>query len=428
MLRLFAIVVALCLFNKTLAHPMPGSLVNLTVLANSIKGQAKIPFIELQNALGKPFHFEHLNTVYFKQYFSDHIHARSTNSKWTIDILQIDTAVDMDPIVGKYKEVLVNFVMKPEKDSDLRDFLFEYDAVIHQVINHQILVSVHEDWLNGIQGQEKASQIGTIALDIPSGKYNPLQIRLEKGSWWKGTRAMFVLGMEHIKEGTDHLLFLVVLLLPAMLLLENGKWGNFAGIRLSLIRLIKIVTAFTIGHSFTLLIGTLGWIKFPQKPVEIVIALSILISAIHAIKPVFAGKETYIASGFGLFHGLAFSAVLSKLTLTPSTLALSILGFNLGIESMQIGIIVLIFPWLILMSLTPFYSWIKNLMALLASVAALTWMMERIFEKEYFITKISNHIAQFGIWYLFGLAFLSILLYITSVGLTKTTTKPADFR
>lgn len=428
MSRLFAIIFLSFLFGKVLAHPMPGSLVNLTVLTNSIKGQAKIPLIELQNALGTNLLDDQWNTGKLKKYFSEHIRASTDNAQWIIDIQQIDTTIDRDPIVGKYNEVLVNFVMKPQKYSDLRNFSLQYDAVIHQVINHQIIVSVQEDWLNGIQTKEKASQIGIIALDIPSGKYYPLQVRLEKGSWWKGTQSMFYLGMDHIREGTDHLLFLVVLLLPAMLLLNNGQWKQFGGLRFSLIRLWKIVTAFTIGHSCTLLIGTLGWIKIPQKPVEIIIALSILFSAIHAVKPVFASKETYIASGFGLFHGLAFSAVLSKLTLTPTTLALSILGFNLGIESMQIIIIVLVFPWFLLMSLTSFYRSIKNILAFLASIAALTWMMERIFEQEYFITKISNHIIQFGIWYLFGWALLSIILYITSVGFKKATTKPVDFR
>lgn len=428
MLRFFAILLAFSFFGKAMAHPMPGSMVNLTVLANSIKGQAKIPMIELQNALGSNPGVGLLNTDFFKKYFLEHIRANSASGPWTIQIQEIDSAIDLDPIVGRYKELLVSFEMKPTAVKDLRNFQFNYDAVIHQVINHQVFVSIQEDWLNGIQSKEKTSQIGVIALDIPSGKYYPLSVKLEEGSWWKGTKAMFELGMLHIQEGTDHLLFLMVLLLPAMLLLENGYWKNFGGWRFSLIQLGKIVTAFTLGHSCTLLIGTLGWMKIPQKPVEMIIALSILVSAIHAIKPLFYGKEIWIASGFGLFHGLAFSAILSKLTLTPTTLALSILGFNLGIEAMQIVIIALIFPWFILLSMTPHYPWIKNLMALLAGIAAITWMMERFFEKEYFITKVSNHMIHFGIWYVSGLALVSILIYLRSVRLKNATTDTVTFR
>ncbi len=404
-----------------MAHPMPGTLVNLTVLEKSIKGEAKLPFIELQNALGQSINYENLNNNFFKNYFFYHIQASTGKLKWLTTIEKIVVTEDKDSIIGKYKEVIVFFSLKPAELVSVRNFLFEYDVIIHQVINHKIFVSVQEDWLNGIQGQNKAEQIGIIALDIPTGKYYPLQIKLDDGSWYKGTKAMFDLGMEHIKEGTDHLLFLIVLLLPAMLQLKNDQWGSFGGLKFSLFKLIKIITAFTIGHSCTLLVGTLGWVKFPQKPVEIVIAISILISAIHAIKPIFSGKETFIASGFGLFHGLAFSTVLSKLTLTTTTLALSILGFNIGIEVMQICIIAFVFPWLILLSLTPYYLQIKNLLAILASTAAIAWICERFFEKEYFITNVSSHITKYGIWYLLSFSFFSILFYVQTVLLKKRT-------
>ena len=112
-------------------------------------------------------------------------------------------------------------------------------------------------------------------------------------------------------------LFLLVLLLAAPLLINNKKWGNFGGIKYSLIRLIKIITAFTIGHSITLLLGAINWINVPTQPIEILIAFSILISAIHAIYPIFPQKEAYIAAGFGLIHGLAFATTLSDLNLHP---------------------------------------------------------------------------------------------------------------
>ena len=85
--------------------------------------------------------------------------------------------------------------------------------------------------------------------------------------------------MQHISEGTDHLLFLLVLLLPAPLLLKQKRWGRFGGTRYSLIRLLKIVTAFTLEHSLTLIIGALGWLWLPVQPVEVLIAFSILVSA-----------------------------------------------------------------------------------------------------------------------------------------------------
>ena len=73
-----------------------------------------------------------------------------------------------------------------------------------------------------------------------------------------GFASIFRLGMRHIAEGTDHLLFLLVLLLPAPLLALGPRWAGFAGARRSLFQILKVVTAFTIGHSITLALAALG--------------------------------------------------------------------------------------------------------------------------------------------------------------------------
>jgi HupE / UreJ protein len=93
---------------------------------------------------------------------------------------------------------------------------------------------------------------------------------------------------------------------------------------------LRIVTAFTLGHSLTLLAGALGWLRLPGQPVEILIAVSILVSAAHAQRPLFPGREAQVAAGFGLVHilvhGLAFTGTLAGLHLSAGPLALSILG------------------------------------------------------------------------------------------------------
>jgi hypothetical protein len=235
---------------------------------------------------------------------------------------------------------------------------------------------------------------------------------LEKGSWFAGFKGMFALGMEHIMEGTDHLLFLIVLLLPAPLLVNKKRWGRFGGVKYSIMKLLKVITAFTIGHSITLLIGALGCLHLPTQPVEILIAVSILVSAVHAIRPVFAGKEMYVAAGFGLVHGLAFASVLSNLNLDTGTMVLSILGFNIGIEVMQLLVIVCIVPWTILLSKTPIYGWIRIIWAILAAIASLAWITERISEKpNYISTLIQNnyHYASWGI----------LILAITAIAVNR---------
>jgi hypothetical protein len=393
------------------AHPMPGSLVNLSILETSIKGEAKIPITELQNAIGEQQDYTDINSPFFIQYFLKHINANTGNKKWYTVIHSATTTDGIDSIVGKYKEVIVYFELIAPPNTSPRQFTFNYDVVIHQVITHQIFINVQQDWFNGLHHEQHKQQLGIIALDIPSGKYSPLHINLDQGSWWKGFYSIFTLGMQHIREGTDHILFLIVLLLPAMLVTNQKKWTNYGGLTYSLLKLLKIVTAFTVGHSITLLFGALNWVNIPQKPVEILIAFSILVSAVNAIMPIFFGKEIYLAAAFGLVHGLAFATVLSKLQLSTTKLALSILGFNLGIEFMQLFIISLIIPWLILLSKTPYYKWYKNALAFIATIAAIAWIVERTNERPNTVSTIMQYIFQYSPWAIAALAIIAIITF-----------------
>ena len=96
--------------------------------------------------------------------------------------------------------------------------------------------------------------------------------------------------------------------------------------------------------------------RLSSPPVEILIAFSIFVSAIHALRPRFAGREPVIAAAFGLVHGLAFATVLAEFGLGPWRVALCIFGFNLGIELMQLAVVASIVPWLLLLSRTPVYT------------------------------------------------------------------------
>jgi hypothetical protein len=138
----------------------------------------------------------------------------------------------------------------------------------------------------------------------------------------------------------------------------------------------------------------------PQKPVEILIAFSILVTAIHAIRPIFPGREAYIAAGFGLVHGLGFASAISDLQLPPGPLMLSIFGFNLGIELMQLFVILLTIPWLVLLSRTRAYVWVRCGGAGLAAIASLGWMVNRFSGEPNLIenwTAAATRLAPLGI-------------------------------
>ena len=145
-------------------------------------------------------------------------------------------------------------------------------------------------------------------------------------SQWDVAVTYFVLGVEHIWFGFDHLLFVL-----GLVLLIRGKW-----------RIIKTITAFTLAHSLTLIATTLGWISLSIKPVEAVIALSILFLAIEIIHKTetqesFTERKPWIiAAAFGLLHGFGFAGALSNIGMPFEDVPTALLTFNLGVEFGQI--------------------------------------------------------------------------------------------
>jgi hypothetical protein len=229
-------------------------------------------------------------------------------------------------------------------------------------------------------------------------------------AWLAGIQfsSLFRLGMHHIAEGTDHLLFLLVLLLPAPLLLTGRRWGGPSGVRPSLLRILSIVTAFTIGHSITLSLAAFSAINVPTRPVEVLIAVSILISAVHAYRPVFPGRESWIAAFFGLIHGLAFAATLDRLGMGPWDRIVGILAFNLGIESMQMLAVMAILPSLMLMSRTRVYPILRMGGAVFAGIVSAGWIVERLFDVTTPVDAIVNALARHAL--LIAAALLAVSL------------------
>ncbi len=389
------------------AHPMPNSVINLSVLSSSISAEASVPLIELQSALGVDLEANFQKNL-VKEYFNHHIVAFSGTNKWVTIIDSLNIVTIRDPIVGKYQEVIVYFSLIPPDLSQLRKFTFNYDAVIHRVINHSALVFIHQDWRNGIQQANKTKQLGVIQLDIPTGKILPLEIVLAKGSLWNGFVSIFLLGNDHIISGKDHLLFIITLLLPVCLLANKSGWTKYGGLKYSLIKVFKIITAFTLGHTITLLIGSANMMRLPSQLIEICIAVSILVSAIHAMRPFFFNKEVFIAAGFGLIHGLAFSQTLQSLRLERWDLLIGVLGFNLGIETMQVLIIAMILPWIILVSKTAYFKTIKFILALLICGIALAWIVERITNVPNIISNLIDGMFHFSEWIVLLFALFSI--------------------
>lgn len=393
---------------------MPHSVLLLDVRPNGIACELQLPLGQLEMAWGVDLHSNPAGMVErfgprLSEYIRAHLRPIADNGKpWrvTIDGMELKKAEQTE--TGPYREITMQLWLEPPLGTSTRHFTLYYDAIIHQVVTHRALVAIRRDWDNGAVGGTE-SEVGVFEIDPRDNSIPPLVIGLDQGSLWRGFWRMLNLGIEHIGGGTDHLLFLIVLLLPAPLLVRDRRWGTFGGARYSLVRLLKITGAFTIGHSITLLAGAVGWLRLPSQPVEILIAVSILVTAIHAIKPIFAGGEVYIAAGFGLVHGLAFAGMLADLHLEPGRMALSILGFNLGIELMQIFVVLMTVPWLIVLSTTALYPWIRWGGAVLAAAAAIAWIVERIGGRPNVISALVAQAAANGRWLVLGLAIMAVL-------------------
>lgn len=409
-LKIVVIVSAIFFYKSASAHPNPNSLISLQYQTDGVTAILDLPLIALERAFGD--RVSQSTEPELRDYVKEHMQAVSRDGRtWSIDIEHVGIRSVKENTTGiVHHYIVVRVWLTPPAGSDIHDLTLDYDIIIHDAINHSAFVTVQQDWENGIYSDHPAN-VGVISANLMDRSVPPFQIDLAGGSLWKGFTSMLGLGMHHIAEGTDHLLFLLVLLFAAPLMVRKNRWAGYGGLRYSLTNLLKIVTAFTIGHSVTLLIGVLDLFQPRSQIIEILIAFSILISAIHALRPIFPKKEAYVAAGFGLIHGLAFAEILNNLNLDSGQLVMSLLGFNLGIEIMQLIIIAFIMPWLILLSQSSMYKGIRVGGAVFSGIAAIAWMIERIVGEPNPITLMVESLVQYAPWLIIFIALLSLFVY-----------------
>lgn len=175
------------------------------------------------------------------------------------------------------------------------------------------------------------------------------------------------LGMEHIWGGIDHLLFVFGLLL----LVGGGS------------RLLWTITAFTVGHSITLSLVTLGFFDYPVALVEFTIALSIFVLAVELTRQkrndLLWRNPWWLAGGFGLLHGMGFAGALAETGLPQDNLPLALLFFNIGIEIGQIAFILVVLAlwWLVRKPLAPWQERLRWMPVYVLGGLSAMWCIER---------------------------------------------------
>ena len=206
------------------------------------------------------------------------------------------------------------------------------------------------------------------------------ELALSAPSPWDTLAQYFIDGVWHIWIGFDHILFLIALLLPAVLVVEGGRWRPVDRLRPAVVEVTKVVTAFTLAHSITLSLAALQWVTLPSRLVESVIAASVVVAALANLFPRAGHRRWPMAFGFGLIHGFGFASVLADLGLPDGTLALALVGFNLGVEVGQLAIVLVFLPTAFALRASQLYQRIVLAVgsAIIAALAG-WWFAERAF-------------------------------------------------
>lgn len=251
----------------------------------------------------------------------------------------------------------------------------------HLTIDYRLLFDLDAQHKGLLRlSDETHAQTAIFSQESPAHSFT-----MGKGSVWQEVRLYLREGIWHIWLGFDHLLFLVTLLLPAVLIRQGDQWKAVPDFAIALREVASIVTAFTVAHSLTLSLATVGLIWLPSRLVESAIAGSVVLAGIANLYPRITQRRWLMAFGFGLIHGFGFAAVLSDLGLPTDSLLMSLMSFNIGVEIGQLVIVVGLLPLAYALRDSRSY---QTLVLRAGSIAiilvALAWLAERVLEISLF--------------------------------------------
>jgi len=256
---------------------------------------------------------------------------------------------------------------------------FRYTLLREQDANHRLLVAGRidgKDLLTTTSPQQPSLVLspGTAAAAISStvGVQGP-------SNAWSALRIYFSLGVHHLLQGYDHLAFLLALVLPLRLVLFRAVPATGPAPTREWMALLRTITAFTIGHSLTLVLATFGLTEASPRWVEPAIALTIVITALLNMRPVRWVRTDVLALLFGMVHGYGFAGLLLEAAAPSGLLPWALAGFNLGVEA---GQLIAVGLWVVVSQPLVVRRWyptavVRGGSALLVLVAA-WWFWQRV--------------------------------------------------
>ncbi len=369
MKRLLVFLFVMACWSPALAHKPSDSYLALTVEGNIVRGQWDIALRDLDFALGLDSSGDGAVTWGELKQKHREIEAYAlsrltlTANGQSCPMAATDHLVD-DHTDGAYE-------------------VFRFEARCASTIDNEIAVAygLFFDIDPQHKGLLRLQRGGTISTGVFTPEARQQTFSLSMPSRWRQFVDYAAQGVWHIWIGFDHILFLMALLLPAVAVRTRRQWMPVTRFLPALGDVAKIVTAFTVAHSITLTLATLGLISLPSRLVESTIALSVIVAALNNIFPLFPERRWPMAFVFGLIHGFGFATVLGDLGLPAGSLALALVGFNLGVEAGQLAIVAGFLPLAWWLRATPFYQ--RGVLlggsAVIAVLAAI-WLVERVFD------------------------------------------------
>jgi hypothetical protein len=196
--------------------------------------------------------------------------------------------------------------------------------------------------------------------------------------------SFFATGVTHLLTGIDHMLFVAMLLIPAMFRRRAQDFGPHAQLvpvsdfRAMFIEALKVLSAFTLAHGTTLTLSVLHIVSIPERLSEAGIALTILATALDNFLHFLPARRWPLAFAFGLVHGLGFATALGPMTLPPVALGIALISFNLGLEAAQVTIASIVLPiGFILRNTFVYPRRIMPIMSGAVALVALAWFTDR---------------------------------------------------
>lgn len=230
-------------------------------------------------------------------------------------------------LMSAYGEQLVQLPFKVTCASSTPVTL-TYAPFASELNQHKLLIN----WRSG-------QQLHQGLLDNDSDTF---VLKSDTATGWDNFLLFLEQGVIHIWIGIDHILFILVIILPiAGYLQKPGR--SPANAKTVFRQLVWVITWFTLAHSVTLTLTALGLIQLPAKLIESGIALSVIFAAINVVTG-WVKRMGWLTFLFGLLHGMGFAGALSELGIPQQFQLMSVLAFNLGVEVGQLVILGLSFP------------------------------------------------------------------------------------